>query len=80
MQGVDASYLLVDPYGIQTYFSCHLESKCTNNDAKYDALIQGLGKEMNLKIQSIEVFGGSSLVIKQVRNFMFTTFDHLNNY
>jgi hypothetical protein len=26
-QGVDAGYLLIDPCGIRTYFSCHLESK-----------------------------------------------------
>ena len=34
MHGVDAGYLLIDPCGIRTYFSCLLESKCTNNDAK----------------------------------------------
>ena len=51
MDGVDAGYLLVDPYGSQTYFSCHLESKCTNNDAKYEALIQGLKKAIDLKVK-----------------------------
>jgi hypothetical protein len=54
-----------------------LESKCTNNDAKYEALIQGIRKVTDLKVKSIEVFGDSRLVIKQVRNFMFY---HLNNY
>ena len=49
----------------------------TNNDAKYEALIQGLRKAIDLKVKSIEVFGDSRLVIKQVRNFMFY---HLNNY
>ena len=46
-QGVDVGYLLIDPCGIRTYFSCHLESKCTNNDAKYEALIQGLRKAID---------------------------------
>lgn len=78
--GVDVGYLLIDPCGIRTYFSYHLESKCTNNGAKYEALIQGLRKVINLKVKSIEVFGDSRLVIKQVRNFMFNTFYHLNNY
>ena len=32
--GVYVGYLLVDLYDIQTYLSCHLESKCTNNDSK----------------------------------------------
>ena len=73
-QGVDVGCLLIDPCGIRTYFSCHLEYKCT------EYLIQGLMKEIDLKVKSIEVFGNSRLVIKQVRNFMFSTFDHLNNY
>ena len=63
-QGEDVGCLLIDPCGIQNYLSCHLESKCTNNDAKYEALIQGLRKEIDLKVKSIEVFGDSRLVIK----------------
>jgi ribonuclease HI len=78
--GVDVGYLLIDPYGIRNYLSCHLESKCTNNDAKYEALIQGLRKAIDLKVRSIEAFGDSRLVIKQVRNFMFNTFHHLNKH
>ena len=72
--GVDAGYLLIDPCGIRTYFSYHLESKCTNNNAKYEALIQGLRKTIYLKVKSIEVFCDSRLVIKQVRKSMFSTF------
>ena len=37
MHGVDVGCLLIDLYGIQTYFSCHLESECTNNDIEYEA-------------------------------------------
>lgn len=79
-QGVDVGYLLIDPCGILTYFSYHLESKCNNKDAKYEALIQGLNKAIYLNVKSIEVFGDSLLVIKQVRNVMFNTFYHMNNY
>ena len=79
-QGVDAGYLLVDSCGIQTYLSCHPKSKCTNNDAKYEALIQVLKKAIDSNFKSIEVFGDSWLVIKHVRNVMFNTFYHLNNY
>ena len=42
--------------------------------------MQGLRKAIDLKVKSIEVFGDSQLVIKHVRNVMFSTFYHLNNY
>jgi ribonuclease HI len=77
--GVDVGYLLVDTYGIQTYFSYYLESRYTNNDAKYEALIQGLTKEIDLNVKCIEVFGDTRVVIKQVRNSMFCTSYHLRN-
>jgi len=79
-QGVDVGCLLVEPCGIRTYFAYHLECKCTNNDVEYEALMQGLKKAINLKVKSIEVFGDSRLVIKQVRNSTFSTFYHLDNY
>jgi hypothetical protein len=62
--GLDVGCLLIDPCGIRTYFTYHRESKCTYNDAKYEALIQGLGKAIDLNIKCIEVFGDSRLVIK----------------
>ena len=77
---VDVGYFLIDPCGIQTYFSCHLESKCINNNVEYEALIQELGKEIDLNVKCIEVFGDTWVVIKQVRNSMFCTSYHLKNY
>jgi ribonuclease HI len=79
-QGEDIGCLLIDPCGIQTYFSYNLESKCTNKDAKYEDLIQGLGKAIDLRVKCIEVFGDSRLFIKQVRNSMFNTFYHLKKH
>ena len=70
----------MDPCNIHTYFSYHLESKCTNNDAKYETLIEGLRKAIDLKVKIIEGFGDSRLLIKQVINFMFNTFYQLDNY
>ena len=51
--GVDVACLLIDLFDIQTYFSYHLESKCTDNDAEYEALIQGLMKTIDLNVKSI---------------------------
>lgn len=79
-QGVDVGCLLLDLYVIQTYFSCHLKYECTNNDAEYEDLIQGIRKAIDLNFKCIEVFGNSQLLIKLVRNFMFCTSYHLRNY
>jgi hypothetical protein len=46
-QGVDVGYLLVDLCGLRNYFSYHLESKCTDNDAEHESLIQGLRNASN---------------------------------
>ena len=79
-EGAGVGYLLIDPHGNKTMIACRLEFECTNNVAKYEALIQGLRKAIDLKVKIIEVLGDSRLVIKQVRNFMFSTLDHLTNY
>ena len=79
-EGEGVVCLLIDLHGNRMMIACHLEFEYIGNDAKYEALIQGLRKEINLKVKSIEVFGDSRLVIKQVRNLMFSTFDHLTNY
>ena len=64
MHGVDVESFLIDLYGIQTYLACHLESKCTDNDAKYGALVQGLWKAINLNIKCVDLFADSQIVIK----------------
>ena len=47
----------------------HLEFEYTNKYAKYEVLIQGLRKEIDLKVKSIDVFGDSRLVIKPGEKF-----------
>ena len=60
--------------------ACHLEFECSNNVAEYEALIQGLRKELDLKVKCIEVFGDSQIVTKEVRNSINCTSNHLKNY
>jgi len=48
--------------------SCILEFECTNNIVEYEALVQGLYKEIGLNIKYLQVFGDSKIIIKQVRN------------
>ena len=56
--------LLIDPCGNRTYLAAQLEPGCTNNVVDYEALIQGLGKIINMNVKYIEVFVGSQKVIK----------------
>jgi len=58
-----AGCILVSPEGEKTMLSCRLEFECTNNIAEYEALIQGLYKEISLDVKYLKVFGDSEIVI-----------------
>jgi ribonuclease HI len=79
-EGDHAGCLLIDPHGNKTMISCRVEFECTNNVLEYEALVQGLRKELDLKIKCIEVFEDSQIVVRQVRNSINCTSIHLKNY
>jgi ribonuclease HI len=60
--------------------SCRLEFKCTNNTAKYEALVQGIKKVIDLNIKELKVFRDSKIIIRQVRNTIHCNSPHLKNY
>jgi ribonuclease HI len=60
--------------------TCRLEFQCTNNTAEYEALIQGLKKEINMNVQDILVFSDSKIIVKQVKNQMHCISSHLKHY
>ena len=66
--GVGVVYLLIDKHGNRTMLACCLEFEFTNNVSKYEELVQGLKKEMDLNVKCIEVFGDSHVVMKHVRD------------
>ena len=68
--GAYVGCLVIDPCNNQTYLVVQLEPKCTNIVVEYATLIQELRKAMNMNAKYIEVFGGSQVVIKHVRNSM----------
>ena len=79
-EGAGVGCLLIDPHGNKTMIACRLEFECTNNVAKYEALLEGLRKALDLNIKCIEVFGDSQIVARQVRNSINCTSNHLKNY
>ena len=65
---------------INIFFSCRLEFECTNNTAEYEALVQGLKKEIELKVKNLKVYGDSEIVVKQIWNTIHCISPHLKSY
>jgi hypothetical protein len=63
-EGAGASYIIIDPAGNKTLLTCRLEFECTNNVAEYEALLQGLIKALDMRIQNLIVFGDSEIVVR----------------
>jgi ribonuclease HI len=77
-QGVGVVY--ISPYGAVFEASCRLEFFCTNNQAKYEALLFGLELLVAVGATHIEAFGDSLLVVQQISK-VFQCFDEsLNVY
>jgi len=79
-EGSGAGCILIDQKGKHDFLSYRLEFECTNNTAKYEALVQGLKKAMDMNLKELKVFGDSKIVIRQVRNTIHCNSPHLKNY
>jgi ribonuclease HI len=58
-EGSGTGCILIDPKGKRHFLSCRLEFECTNNTTKYEALVQGLKKSIDLNVKELKVFGDS---------------------
>jgi ribonuclease HI len=79
-EGAGAGCIIIDPAGNKTLLACRLEFECTNNVAEYEALLQGLRKALDMRIQNLIVFGDSEIVVRQVRNSIHCFTPHLKCY
>lgn len=68
--GAGACCILVNPKDEKTMLTCKLEFKCTKNIVEYEALFQGMYKEICLHVKYLQVSGNSEIVTKEVRNTM----------
>jgi ribonuclease HI len=80
LEGASVGCILKYPKWKKTLIACKLEFQCTNDTAEYEALLQGLKKEVDLKVDKIKVFGDSEIVIWQVRNTIHCISSHLKHY
>jgi ribonuclease HI len=78
--GAGVRCVLIDPTGNKTLISCRLEFECINNTAEYEALLQGLKKEVDMNIQNLMVFSDLEIVVRQVRNSIHCLSPHLKSY
>jgi ribonuclease HI len=60
--------------------ACRLEFEFTNSTAEYEALLQGLGKALDMNIQNLVVFDDSEIVVRQVRDSIHYLYPHLKSY
>ena len=59
--------VLISPEGCHTPFIARLCFNCTKNMAEYEACIFGLKAAIDLGFKYLDVFGGSTLVISQIK-------------
>ena len=65
-EGAGAGVVLISPEGHKLSSAIHFSFKATNNDTEYEALINGLQLALEMKVENINVFSDSSLVVSQV--------------
>jgi ribonuclease HI len=64
LEGVGIRCILRNEKWNKTLVACRLEFQCTNNTFEYEALLQGLRKEVELKGKKFKVFYDSKIVIR----------------
>jgi ribonuclease HI len=79
-EGSGVGCILIDHKGKHHFLSFRLEFECTNNTVKYEALVQGLKKAIDLDVKELKVFGDSKIIVIQVRNAIHCNSPHLKNY
>ena len=64
--GSGAGLILVSPEGHQMHCAFRFGFKASNNEVEYEALIVGLNLAKEMKVESLEIYSDSQLVICQV--------------
>jgi len=58
-------------------FSYKLGFECTNNMAKYEALILGMKVAITLRIKDLDIYGDLQIIINQVHDIFDTKDENL---
>jgi ribonuclease HI len=79
-KGDGVGILLISPRGEMFEFAIPIQPTVTNNQAEYEALLRGLQYLKEAKAISVEIYGDSELVIKQLNGQYECRNDILRNY
>jgi ribonuclease HI len=79
-KGGGVGNLLISPRGEMFEFAIPIQPTVTNNQAEYEALLRELQYLKETKAISVEIFGHSELIIKQLNGQYECKNDILRNY
>jgi ribonuclease HI len=79
-KGGGLGILLISPRGEMFEFAIPIQPTVTNNQAEYEVLLRGLQYLKEAKAVSVEIYGDSELVIKQLNGQYECRNDVLRNY
>jgi ribonuclease HI len=79
-KGGGVGILLISPRGEMFECAIPIQPTVTNNQAEYEALLRGLQYLKEAKAISVEIYGDSELVIKQLNGQYDCRNDILRNY
>jgi ribonuclease HI len=79
-KGGGVGILLISPRGEMFEFAIPIQPTVTNNQAEYEALLRGLQYLKEAGAVSVEIYGDSELVIKQLNGQYECKSDALRNY
>ena len=66
--GLGADLILISPEGHRMHSTLRFCFQASNNEAKYKALIVGLHLAKEIKVESLEIYSDSQLVVCQITN------------
>jgi ribonuclease HI len=79
-EGQGVGIVLISPRGAVFEQSIRLEYFCTNNQAKYEAILLGLQILSSMDVKHVEAFGDSLLVVQQIVDTFQCLNGSLNTY
>ena len=66
--GSGLGLILISPEGHLMHCALRFEFKASNNEAEYEALIAGLKLAKEIRVESLEIFSDSQLVVFLITN------------